>query len=103
MLEDMPGRQAIIVDMENWTTYVMGADYFDLETTLRNIPLGIGKDCYVEGAILDKNVRLGEGVVIKPFPDSRDLDRDTWFVRDGIVVIPKNTEIPPGTQITPEK
>ncbi len=28
MLEDMPGRQAIIVDMENWTTYVMGADYF---------------------------------------------------------------------------
>jgi glucose-1-phosphate adenylyltransferase len=82
---------------------LMGADYFDLETTLRNIPLGIGKDCYVEGAILDKNVRLGEGVVIKPFPDSRDLDRDTWFVRDGIVVIPKNTEIPPGTQITPEK
>jgi phosphoenolpyruvate carboxykinase (ATP) len=28
MLDDMPGRQAIIVDMESWTTYVMGADYF---------------------------------------------------------------------------
>ncbi|MGB8332430.1 MAG: phosphoenolpyruvate carboxykinase (ATP) [Polyangiales bacterium] len=28
MLEDMPGRQAIIVDMERWTTYVMGPDYF---------------------------------------------------------------------------
>lgn len=28
MLDDMPGRQAIIVDMENWTTYVMGPDYF---------------------------------------------------------------------------
>ncbi|MGB5501056.1 MAG: phosphoenolpyruvate carboxykinase (ATP) [Polyangiales bacterium] len=28
MLDDMPGRQAIIVDMANWTTYVMGADYF---------------------------------------------------------------------------
>ena len=28
MLEDMPGRQAILVDMENWTTYVMGPDYF---------------------------------------------------------------------------
>ena len=28
MLDDMPGGQAIIVDMENWTTYVMGADYF---------------------------------------------------------------------------
>jgi phosphoenolpyruvate carboxykinase (ATP) len=28
MLDDMPGRQAIIVDIENWTTHVMGADYF---------------------------------------------------------------------------
>jgi len=27
-LDDMPGGQAIIVDMENWTTYVIGADYF---------------------------------------------------------------------------
>ena len=27
-LDDMPGRQAIIVDMDNWTTHVMGADYF---------------------------------------------------------------------------
>ncbi len=28
MLDDMPGRQAIVVDMENWTTHVMGPDYF---------------------------------------------------------------------------
>jgi len=82
---------------------VMGADYFDEETAPRDIPLGIGPDCHVEGAILDKNVRLGKGVVIEPFPDDRDLDHETWFVRDGIVVIPKSTEIPPGTRITPEK
>ncbi|MGB7874018.1 MAG: glucose-1-phosphate adenylyltransferase [Anaerolineales bacterium] len=81
---------------------LMGADYFDTETTPRDIPLGIGPNCHVEGAILDKNVRLGEGVMIKPFPDDKDLDRETWFVRDGIVVIPKNTEIPAGTRITPE-
>jgi glucose-1-phosphate adenylyltransferase len=81
---------------------LMGADYFDSETSSRDIPLGIGPDCYVEGAILDKNVRLGEGVVIKPFPRDQDLDRETWFVRDGIVVIPKNTEIPAGMHITPE-
>jgi glucose-1-phosphate adenylyltransferase len=81
---------------------LMGADYYDAETTPHNSPLGIGKDCCVEGAILDKNVRLGEGVVIKPFPPDKDLDRETWFVRDGIVVIPKSTTIPPGTHITPE-
>jgi len=80
----------------------MGADYFDSETTPHDIPLGIGPNCYVEGAILDKNVRLGEGVVIKPFPSDRDLDREIWFVRDGIVCIPKSTEIPAGTRIIPE-
>jgi glucose-1-phosphate adenylyltransferase len=80
---------------------LMGADYFDSEREPRDIPLGIGPNCHVEGAILDKNVRLGEGVVIKPFSRDRDLDRETWFVRDGIVVIPKSTEIPPGMRIAP--
>jgi glucose-1-phosphate adenylyltransferase len=80
---------------------LMGADYFDSEMEPRDIPLGIGPNCHVEGAILDKNVRLGAGVVIKPFPRDRDLDRETWFVRDGIVVIPKSTEIPPGMRIAP--
>jgi glucose-1-phosphate adenylyltransferase len=83
-------------------TILMGADYYDSETIHHNIPLGIGMNCYVEGAILDKNVHLGEGVVIKPFPPDKDLDRETWFVRDGIVVIPKNTEIAPGTRIAPK-
>lgn len=82
---------------------LMGADYFDSETTPRDIPLGIGPNCHVEGAILDKNVRLGEGVVIKPFPRNKDIDRETWFVRDGIVVVPKNTEIASGTRILPER
>jgi len=81
---------------------LMGADYFDVERAPRATPLGIGPNCHVEGAILDKNVRLGEGVVIKPFPRDKDIDRDIWFVRDGIVVIPKSTEIPAGTRITPE-
>ena len=81
---------------------LMGADYFDSETIPHDIPLGIGPGCHVEGAILDKNVRLGEDIVIKPFPRGTDLDRETWFVRDGIVVIPKNTTIAPGTRITPK-
>jgi len=82
---------------------IMGADYFDSEAIPRDIPLGIGANCHVEGAILDKNARLGEGVVIKPFPRGTELDNETWFVRDGIVVIPKSTEIAPGTRISPEE
>ena len=73
---------------------VMGSDYYSPE-------IGIGPHCDIQGAILDKNVRVGEGVGIRPFPRGTDLDEARWFVRDGIVVLPKNIEIPPGTRIAP--
>lgn len=80
---------------------LMGADYYQVEKPRGNLPIGIGKNCHIECAILDKNVRIGDNVVIKPAPDIKDMDNDLFFVRDGIVVIAKNTEIPSGTQITP--
>jgi glucose-1-phosphate adenylyltransferase len=73
---------------------VMGSDYY-----ADNI--GIAPNCDLQGAILDKNVCVGEGVVIRPFPRGVDLDAQDWFVRDGIVVVAKNVEIPPGTRIAP--
>jgi glucose-1-phosphate adenylyltransferase len=63
--------------------------------------LGIGPNCDIEGAILDKNVRLGEGVVIRPFPRGTELTDEAWCVRDGIVVLPKDASIPAGTRIVP--
>ena len=81
---------------------IMGSDYYDSEKRQRNIPIGIGRGAHIEGAILDKNARIGEGVVIKPFPRDKDIDKDIWFVRDGIVVIPKDAEIPAGMHIEPE-
>jgi glucose-1-phosphate adenylyltransferase len=80
---------------------LMGADS-DVTKIAREIPVGVGKNCYVEGAILDKNVSLGEGVVIKPFPRGTNRDDEMYTVRDGIVIIPKNTNVPAGTRITPE-
>ena len=67
-----------------------------------NIPLGIGPDCHIEGAILDKNVRIGAGVVIKPFPRGTEIDEGNWVVQDGIVVVPKSTILHPGTYIGPD-
>jgi glucose-1-phosphate adenylyltransferase len=81
---------------------LMGADYYDVEKPRGNIPIGIGRNCHIECAILDKNVRIGENVVIHPFPRGGDIDSDLYFVRDGIVVIAKDTEIPPGTRISPQ-
>jgi glucose-1-phosphate adenylyltransferase len=82
---------------------LMGADYYDVEKPRGNLPIGIGRNCHIESAILDKNVRIGDNVVIRPFPlDSGDIDNQLYFVRDGVVVIAKDTEIPAGTQIAPK-
>jgi len=80
---------------------IMGADYY-MPKKNREIPVGIGKNCHIESAILDKNVQIGDGVVIRTFPADKDIDHALYFVRDGIVVIAKDTVIPPGTHIEPE-
>ena len=82
---------------------LMGADYYQVEKPRGTLPIGIGRNCHIESAILDKNVRIGDDVVIRPFPSDRDIDNELYFVRDGIVVIAKNTELPSGTRIEPAK
>lgn len=84
-------------------TVLMGGDYYvapkpDLHP---EIPIGVGPGCMIEGAIIDKNARLGSGVVIQPFPPGTEIDAQDWVVRDGIVVVPKNTILPPNTRIGP--
>src|SRR5438067_3523524 len=76
---------------------VMGADYFELGQTDSSQPsMGIGKNCVIDRAIIDKNARIGDGVVITPGGKSANLDADNYFIRDGIVVIPKNAIIQVG-------
>ena len=84
-------------------TYIMGADYYDPKFGPPQgvIPIGIGANSSIEGAIIDKNARLGEEVVIRPFPLGVELDNEMYSVRDGIVVVPKSVTIPAGTYIGP--
>jgi glucose-1-phosphate adenylyltransferase len=84
-------------------TILMGSDYYSDPINNQTIPIGIGKGCEIEGAIIDKNARLGDRVIIKRFPIGVDLDRADWVVRDGIVVIPKNAVIPDDTIIKPDQ
>jgi glucose-1-phosphate adenylyltransferase len=87
-------------------TIMMGADYYGFFRRGResdeDLMLGLGRDCDIEGAIIDKNASIGRGTVIRPFPLGTDIDHDLYSVRDGIVVIPKSTVIPPDTSITPD-
>lgn len=96
-------RSLISSGTEIRSTYVMGNDYYETldRSSQYDVPLGVGPKCYIEGAILDKNVRIGAGVTIRPFPRGTEIDSELFVVRDGIVVIPKRTVIPDGTSIGP--
>lgn len=80
---------------------LMGADFFEanLAQSGTGPRLGIGKNCTIESAIIDKNACIGDGVVITPEGKPADYDGPNFYVRDGVVIIPKNTTIPDGAWI----
>jgi len=83
-------------------TIVMGADYYESDkggTPEGMVPIGIGRGCVIEDAIIDKNARIGDGVIITPHDKDANSDGPGYYIRDGIVVIPKNAVIQPGTRI----
>jgi glucose-1-phosphate adenylyltransferase len=83
-------------------TVVMGADYYESDkggTPAGWIPIGIGRDCIIEDAIIDKNARIGDGVIITQHDKDENSEGPDYYIRDGIVVVPKNGVIPPGTKI----
>ncbi|MEI6521174.1 MAG: glucose-1-phosphate adenylyltransferase [bacterium] len=60
---------------------------------------GLGKGCNISHAIIDKNARIGDGVVITNHVGKPNEDGDCYCVRDGIVIIPKNAIVPDGRKI----
>jgi glucose-1-phosphate adenylyltransferase len=80
---------------------VMGADYYETPERVRSDapPIGIGEGTVIERAIVDKNARIGSGVRITPDGKPPDMDGPNFYVRDGIVVIPKGAVVPDGTVI----
>ncbi|MEC5158178.1 glucose-1-phosphate adenylyltransferase [Chryseobacterium sp. MP_3.2] len=87
------------------SSYMMGADFYQQTTEIvkndeQGIPnLGVGKYCYIENAILDKNCRIGDNVRIIGGKHLADGDYDDYSIKDGIVVVKKNAVINPGTII----
>jgi glucose-1-phosphate adenylyltransferase len=81
---------------------LMGADFYQGEhpqSIFDAPPLGIGRHCVIEGAIIDKNARIGDGVVIRAEGKPANVDGANYYIRDGVVVIPKGAVIPAGTSI----
>ena len=84
---------------------MMGADFYETEAQrtenrlLGQPHVGIGHDAHIERAIVDKNARIGRGVIIRSHEGEPDRDNEQFSIRDGIVVVPKNAVIPDGTVI----
>jgi glucose-1-phosphate adenylyltransferase len=81
-------------------TYMMGSDYYEtlLEIEEKRIKtlMGIGERCFIKNAILDKNCRIGDDVIINGGSHLQDTETDTYAIKDGIVVIKKGAIIPNG-------
>ena len=83
---------------------MMGADYYD-EPGLRVIegqelpPIAIGPNTRIRRAIIDKNARIGANCSIGWDGPPPDGDYDRYYVRDGIIIVPKNGVIPAGTVV----
>ena len=55
--------------------------------------------CFIKNAILDKNCRIGDDVRINGGRQLKDVETESYFVKDGIVVVKKDAVIPSGTII----
>jgi glucose-1-phosphate adenylyltransferase len=83
----------------------MGADFYESAESIAaheklGIPrIGIGRDCRIENTIIDRNARIGDHVIITPAGKPAFLDSEHYFIRDGIVVVPRNGIVPHGAVI----
>jgi len=84
---------------------MMGADFYqtleELQADIdRGFPrIGVGPDCLIRKAIIDKNARIGTGVQIVNEAEYQVFEGDGFSIRDGVVIIPKNGIIPDKTVI----
>lgn len=86
-------------------TVLMGNDFYQTDAEkaqdkrLGRPHVGIGRNVRIRRAIIDKNARIGDDVVIENRKELREFDAPNYNIRDGIVIVPKNETIPPGSVI----
>ena len=98
-------RSRIDADVKIESSIIMGADYYESyaeiqKNTGENIPhIGIGENSIIKRAIIDKNARIGKHVKLLNEEGVNNENRKNYYIRDGIILIPKNAVIENGTTI----
>ena len=84
---------------------MLGTDYYESAASIAEHEavgsprIGIGTNTSIENAIIDKNARIGNDVIITRRGKPDHVDHPLYYIRDGIVIIPKNGIVPHGTVI----
>ncbi len=82
---------------------VMGNDSYETLAEMEQLggkpAMGIGENCYIRNAIIDKDCRIGDNVRIHGSTALADAETDTHVIRDGIIVMKKGAVVPAGTRI----
>jgi len=85
---------------------LMGTDYYETLEDIAKIKkegkrphMGIGKNCYIEDAIIDKNCSIGNNVTIKGGTNLEDTETPVYCIRDGIIILKKGAIVQDGTII----
>jgi len=85
---------------------MMGADYYETPEQIASNAarskqnIGVGMNCRIKSAIIDKNARIGASCTLSPVgkPDG-SYANGSVVIRDGVLVVPKGAHIPPGTVV----
>jgi glucose-1-phosphate adenylyltransferase len=80
---------------------LLGADMYDAPTVTHpsGVPLGIGPDVELDRVIVDKNARIGAGARLVNAAGRREADGPNYYIREGILIVPKGAVILPGTVV----
>lgn len=84
---------------------ILGADRYETPEEIARVqgrglpPIGIGENSVIENAIIDKDARIGRNVRITNEARTQERDEENYFIREGLVLVPKEAVIPDGTVI----
>jgi len=79
---------------------LLGADFYEHGEPPGDLPcVGIGRDAVLDRVIIDKNARIGDGARLVNEKNIEHADGDGYYIRSGIIVVPKNGVIRPGVVV----
>jgi glucose-1-phosphate adenylyltransferase len=78
---------------------LLGADFYEEEVAATTVALGIGRDVVLDRVIVDKNARIADGVRLVNDAGVDHADGDGFYIRNGIIIVPKNAQVRAGVEV----